>query len=149
MQLTSASQAAPTPEAVALMLSLSHAHTRHQDQLCREWAAEVKGWAKRPGGSGGWVYTNQGEGRPVCQGWSSIWYWHRREICSWLTRSLTAFDSFEGMVQAAGGFRPTLLILRPSDWRAAFLADEYDREQAQRNDPRRAYRGQRYHGATL
>lgn len=117
---------------------------QHRNTLCREWAASVKHWGKRPGGSGGWIYTDNGNGRTVCQGWSSIWYWHRREILARLTRELTAFDSFEDMLNADGGFRPTLLILRPQDWRYEILADEYDAEQTRRHDPRRAYRGARY-----
>ncbi len=66
-----------------------------------------------------------------------------------LTRRLTAWPSFDDMLDAGGGYRPTLHT-RPCNRshdeirRAALtevLADAYDAAQAARGDRRRAYRG--------
>ena len=56
-----------------------------------------------------------------------------------LTRELTAFDSFDALVNAAGNYRPT--ILPRHGMRYVDLADAYDAFQADRGDPRRAWRG--------
>lgn len=113
---------------------------RHQSTLCREWAVEVKQWAKAPGGSGGWIYTKLGTGETVTQGWGSIWYWHEAAILDWLTAKLTGFDTFTAMVEAQGSYRPTIL---PRNWRYEALANAYDAAQERRRDPRRAFRGSR------
>lgn len=55
-----------------------------------------------------------------------------------LTRDLTAFDSLADMLNAEGGYRPTIL---PRDERHIVLADAYDAAQIRRGDERRAYRG--------
>lgn len=65
-----------------------------------------------------------------------------------LTLELTAWSSFDAMLDAAD-YRPTLLV-RPYNRSSAeirraarteVLADAYDAAQADRGDPRRAYRG--------
>lgn len=55
-----------------------------------------------------------------------------------LTRELTAFDSFEAMLNAAGNYRPSIY---PRDYKHVELAEAYDVAQAARGDERRAYRG--------
>lgn len=56
-----------------------------------------------------------------------------------LTAQLTAFTSFSEMVNAPGGYRPTI---QPRYGREYLdLADGYDAFQAARGDDRRAYRG--------
>lgn len=61
-----------------------------------------------------------------------------------LTRKHTAFGSFEEMLTAEGGYRPSFYI-RGRDPADALeieqLADAYDAEQVSRGDSRRAYRG--------
>lgn len=59
---------------------------------------------------------------------------HNREE---LTATQTAFDNFDDLLNAAGGYRPSLKVSQP-DIRA--LADAYDMFQARRGDPRRASR---------
>ena len=51
-----------------------------------------------------------------------------------LTRELTAFESFQDLLVARGGYRPSLNRETPG---AKQLANAYDQAQAQRNDPRR------------
>jgi hypothetical protein len=55
-----------------------------------------------------------------------------------LTRKHTAFSSFSGLVNAKGGYRPTLRNDDPEVWALAEMYDEY---QACQGDARRAYRG--------
>lgn len=55
-----------------------------------------------------------------------------------LTRSLTAFQSFEAMLNSAQQYRPTIY---PRDFQHVRLANAYDKAQEQRKDARRAYRG--------
>jgi len=66
-----------------------------------------------------------------------------------LTLDLTAWSSFDAMLNAAGDYRPTLHV-RPYNRshdeirraaRTEVLADAYDAAQAARGDHRRAYRG--------
>lgn len=66
-----------------------------------------------------------------------------------LTRDLTAWGSFDAMLNAGGGYRPSLYV-RPHNRshaevrraaRTEVLADAYDAAQAARGDERRAYRG--------
>jgi len=62
----------------------------------------------------------------------------------------TAFSSFEAMVNAEGGYRPTIRCYDERVFSAAEraelveLADAYDAFQAARGDERRAYRGSQY-----
>lgn len=57
-----------------------------------------------------------------------------------LTRDLTiGFSGFAALLNARGGYYPTLRA--DLDGRNAELADLYDAAQAQRGDPRRAFRG--------
>ncbi len=61
-----------------------------------------------------------------------------------LASSLTAFESFNALVEAPGGYRPTLRCLTEPDKtqrrRLLMLANLYDREQVFRGDPRRVHR---------
>jgi hypothetical protein len=61
-----------------------------------------------------------------------------------LTANLTAFDTFANMLNAQGGYRPSLHTSeRNTDKNAPALrrlADLYDEAQAARGDARRAYR---------
>ena len=63
-----------------------------------------------------------------------------------LTRDVTAFNSFAELVNAAGGYRPTIL---PRDRQHIDLADAYDAFQAERSDARRAWRGTAYQNNPL
>lgn len=56
-----------------------------------------------------------------------------------LVNELTAFASFEELLNAKGGYRPSFYV--EYDPRFRELADAYDKAQAERGDPRRAYRG--------
>lgn len=67
-----------------------------------------------------------------------------------LTRSLTAWPSFDAMLNSKDGYRPTLHVhpynrshaeIRRAA-RTEILADAYDAAQAARGDLRRAYRGE-------
>lgn len=102
--------------------------------------AAVRAWGAEHGlrgRSGGWIYNDAGYA--VTQGWGSVFYTHRRRILDWLTVKLTAFDTFEQMVERTGPtYRPTIL---PTNALYRFLADQYDLAQRGRGDPRRAYRG--------
>jgi hypothetical protein len=101
--------------------------------VCRQWALAEKGWH---GAQGGWIYTDQG--RPIMQGWGSVWHLFRRQIADWLTRQETAFPSFNFMVsETAATYRPTL---SRANARNRILADLYDQAQRDRNDRRRAHR---------
>lgn len=55
-----------------------------------------------------------------------------------LTRSLTAFDSFQGLLDAPGGYFPSL---KAGSYPHTVLAKAYDTAQAKRGDSRRAFRG--------
>lgn len=54
-----------------------------------------------------------------------------------LVRRETAFGSMDELVNASGGYRPSLYIFKES---CRLIADEYDRIQHGRNDTRRAFR---------
>jgi len=56
-----------------------------------------------------------------------------------LTREHTAFPSFQAMLDAAGGYSPTLRPDIHPD--LAELANAYDAAQTERGDSRRVYRG--------
>lgn len=57
-----------------------------------------------------------------------------------VTRDLTAFPTFAEMVNAQGGYRPTI---REETALHILLANAYDKYQANRGDSRRAHRGSR------
>lgn len=64
-----------------------------------------------------------------------------REVTEWtraddLTASHTAFESFTALLNAGGGYHPSLNLAIPGQ-RA--LADLYDDAQRRRGDPRRAF----------
>lgn len=64
---------------------------------------------------------------------------HNGDELNRLTRGLTAFASFGAMLNADGGYRPSI-----HPWRSlkhALLADAYDDAQEARGDDRRAFRG--------
>lgn len=60
-----------------------------------------------------------------------------REIVSRLVQFWTAFDSLDALLNAEGGYRPSLDMQQAI---MAAIADTYDMEQSKRGDPRRAYR---------
>jgi hypothetical protein len=55
-----------------------------------------------------------------------------------LTTKWTAFGSFEKLLKADGGYRPSLTR---KNQEVRELADAYDKAQEARGDQRRAYRG--------
>jgi len=62
-----------------------------------------------------------------------------------LTRRLTAFNSFNNLLHAKGGYRPSLRCVSgcpigKNISELKRLADAYDHAQVQRGDPRRAFR---------
>ncbi len=59
------------------------------------------------------------------------------ELMDELVVKHTTFKNFEEMLSAYSGSRPTICIYNEE---TQFLADEYDRRQSRRNDPRRAFR---------
>lgn len=67
-----------------------------------------------------------------------------------IVRNCSAFDSFQALVDAAGGYRPTIRCYDELCHNAAerhdlvILADAYDAFQAARGDERRAYRDSQY-----
>lgn len=52
-----------------------------------------------------------------------------------ITRTHTAFKSFDALLNAPGGYFPTLEVRNADRW---ILANEYDKAQAARHDTRRA-----------
>lgn len=56
-----------------------------------------------------------------------------------LTEELTAFSSFNALLTAEGGYRPSFYA--ELDPRYRILADAYDKAQTERGDGRRAWRG--------
>jgi hypothetical protein len=58
-----------------------------------------------------------------------------------LTRRHTAFKSFRDLVEAKGGYRPTLLISIHNNTQLSVLAFAYDQTQIYRGDSRRVNRG--------
>lgn len=63
--------------------------------------------------------------------------WNESDI---LAVTHTAFDCFQSLLDAKGGFFPSLDVSHPERWK---LADLYDEAQAKRNDRRRAMRWER------
>lgn len=55
-----------------------------------------------------------------------------------LTRTLTAFATFQDLLDAQGGYRPSLV---KRDAQTFALANAYDAAQSKRGDSRRAFRG--------
>ncbi len=70
----------------------------------------------------------------------SLVRWPRREL-NQITRRWTAFPSFAALLDAEGGYRPSLGCPDTAKVGALrVLADAYDASQAERGDPRRAMR---------
>jgi len=99
--------------------------------VMRAWGREM-GYV---GARGGWIYFAVG-GKPICQGWWSVWTTARQDVLNWLTRRHTAFQNFDELLDTAPSYRPTI-CLRNAGTRA--LAAAYDQVQAARGDARRAY----------
>ena len=102
------------------------------ERVAKEWAGD-NGFK---GEVGGWVY-NTVTGEAVCQGWSAFWTKHRTDILNSLTFGLSAFKTFQDLLDAAGDYRPTMRV--DCHWQLLVLATEYNREQKRRGDDRRAY----------
>lgn len=88
------------------------------------------------GEKGGWIYDAQG--RAITQGWNSYEQIRYRSIRDWVTRQVTAFDSFEALLGTDERYRPTLL---PRSWRERYIADNFDLRCYQAGQSRRAWRG--------
>jgi hypothetical protein len=88
------------------------------------------------GATGGWIYNESGQ--PITQGWSSYSWHHRSAIRDWLTRQVTAFDSFDELMATDPRYCPTLL---PRTWRERHLADLFDLHAFHTDQARRAWRG--------
>lgn len=58
-----------------------------------------------------------------------------------ISKAQTAFLSFAALLDARGGYRPTINVRDAGEAAAdmAFLAEQYDLHQERRGDPRRAY----------
>jgi hypothetical protein len=103
------------------------------------------------GTTGGWIVRAESQAdatagrcsRGFTQGWDNYRRLFRTEILDWFTQQLTANPSFRALTSPAAGstYRPTILVLKPADWRQAFLASAYDVEMARKQDARRAYTG--------
>jgi hypothetical protein len=102
------------------------------------------------GAQGGWIWRVDANGlaqgkHPVCQGWFNFWSIKRQEIQDHFTAALTAFPTFDALVNPESKtYRPTILVRDTArDWRWAFLASAYDAHQSApfRRDPRRAHTG--------
>jgi hypothetical protein len=78
------------------------------------------------------------EGRVVAHGWSGYARRHRPEILDWIVAEVSAYGSFESLLDASDGYYPTMRI--DVDWRMLPLADAYDAGQEDRADRRRAFR---------
>lgn len=66
---------------------------------------------------------------------------NRVEYLELLTRTLTAFPTFPTLINADGGYRPSLHVSDAKHGAAlAEIADTYDAAQTKRGDPRRAFR---------
>lgn len=100
-------------------------------ELMKAWASQ----AGYRGDRGGWISR---DGTPIIQGWSSFAESHYLDrALDWVCRTATAFPDFKSMLNAEGNYRPTLRA--DLDWRFIVLAQEYDRAQKRRRDPRRAF----------
>ena len=125
--------------------------TELAEKAAKEWA-QAHGFF---GAVGGWIYRESNwskarraeqpealrRGHAVTQGWFNFYTYFRSEIRGWYATKLTAFPSFDALVNAPN-YRPTILVKdSPRDWRWAYLAEVYDVFQAGRGDPRRAHTG--------
>lgn len=116
----------------------THRYPHDDIMLAAKWYAEHHNMA---GGKGGWIYrTKDGHtSTPVVQGWHSFYEIFRRQIRDALTSAITAFDTFDQLVNAPPGYLPTLMFSQArGDYMYRVLASEYNKWQAWRNDPRRA-----------
>ena len=102
------------------------------DRLAKEWAQD-HGYR---GEQGGWIYSKTLI-KPVCQGWSTFFHKFKTQILDATTREFSAFATFQALLDAKGGYRPTLRV--DAHWQLLILATEYNREQKRRGDERRAY----------
>lgn len=78
------------------------------------------------------------EGRVVAHGWSGYARRYRAEILDWIVADVSAYGSFDALLDASDGYYPTMRI--DVDWRMLPLADAYDAGQEDRADRRRAFR---------
>lgn len=78
------------------------------------------------------------EGKVVAHGWSGYARRYRPEILDWIVAEVSAYPSFDALLDASGGYYPTMRI--DVDWRMLPLADAYDAGQEDRADRRRAFR---------
>ncbi len=106
-----------------------------QQKAAKEYAKRVGGYYGRPSG---WIYNNLGV--PLFQGWGKVYVREARAINDALTAKLTAFSSFDALVNAPD-YRPTLIRGGRGGWRYEALADAYDQAKRSRGESRRAYRG--------
>lgn len=88
------------------------------------------------GNHGGWVYAPNGAG--IAQGWFNVHQNRAMQIRDWLTRELTAFNSFGELVSTPEMYSPTII---PRTWREQYLADAFDIAMQARGSQRRAWRG--------
>lgn len=103
--------------------------------LAKDWGLKQGYHGKQ----GGWIYPANSN-HPVAQGWSGLYSKRKKEMLDSLTREfLVGFETFDALLTAPGGFRPTLRA--DKDWRLGVFADIYDIRQQLRGDPRRAFRG--------
>lgn len=126
------------PERGRLQRVTYNGRTDWETGIAKAWAEE-HGFA---GLQGGWIYTLQG--RPYVQGWFAFWQIKRVQILNWLTAELTAFKTFDALINAEGGYRPTILVRGRGAWKFEALAEAYDQAQRGRGDARRAHRGTSY-----
>ena len=103
------------------------------NDLAKDWGLK-NGYHGKPGG---WIYFGT---KPIAQGWGGLYTARKKEMLDDLTREFTVgFNTFDELLNAPGGYRPTLRIDR--DWRLAVFSTIYDIRQDMRDDPRRAFRG--------
>lgn len=76
--------------------------------------------------------------RVVAHGWSGYARRYRPEVLDWIVAEVSAYPTFEALLNAPGGYYPTMRI--DVDWRMLPLADAYDAGQEERDDRRRAFR---------
>lgn len=76
--------------------------------------------------------------RVVAHGWSGYARRFRSEILDWIVSEVSNYPTFDALLDAAGGYYPTMRI--DVDWRMLPLADAYDAGQEERADRRRAFR---------
>lgn len=89
------------------------------------------------GGRGGWIYD--AHGRALTQGWDSYEAAYYVRIRDWVTAQVTAFDTFQALIDTNERYSPTLLARR--GWRERYVADHFDLRAYQLGQGRRAWRG--------